>query len=123
VEAFVGSHEKLTRYDNLSADDVEGLQANRIALEEYRNQAENLDPPEEYLGQYELFVAALDELSGATQMAYRVVVNPTFATPADFQQYDVLVAEATANLQRSNEALGQDYRTTEGLPRVGPAAL
>ena len=123
MEAFVGGHEKLTRYDNLSADDVEDLQANRIALEEYRNQAENLDPPEEYLGQYELFSAAIDELSDASEIGYRVVANPTSATPADFQGYDVLVAEATANLERSNEALGQHYRTTEGLPRVGPAAL
>ena len=123
VEAFVSSHEKLTRYDNLSTDDVEDLQANRTALQEYGNLAENLSPPEEYLGQYELFNAAIDELSNATEIAYRVVTNPVSATAADFQEYDVLVAEATANLERSNEALGQDYRTTEGLPKVGPAAL
>ena len=123
VEAFVGTHEKLTRYDNLSADDVEDLQANRIALEGYSNLAENLSPPEEYLGQYKLFSAAIDELSNAAEIAYRVVANPGSATPDDFQEYDVLVTEATANLESSNEALGQDYRTTEGLPKVGPAAL
>ena len=102
---------------------MEDLQANRIALEEYSNLTEDLSPPEEYLGQYELFSAAIDELSNAAEIAYRVVTNPVSATPADFQEYDVLVAEATANLERSNEALGQDYRTTEGLPKVGPAAL
>jgi hypothetical protein len=123
VEAFVGTHEKLTRYDNLSADDVEDLQTNRIALEGYSNLAENLTPPEEYLGQYELFSAAIDDLSNAAEIAYRVVANPGSATPDDFQEYDVLVTEATANLESSNEALGQDYRTTEGLPKVGPAAL
>jgi len=123
VEALANSHEKLTRYDNLSIDDVEDLQANRTALQEYGNLAENLSPPEEYLGQYELFNAAIDELSNATEIAYRVVTSPVSATAADFQEYDVLVAEATANLERSNEALGQDYRTTEGLPKVGPAAL
>jgi hypothetical protein len=123
VEAFVGTHEKLTRYDNLSADDVEDLQANRIALEEYSNLAENLSPPEEYLGQYKLFRAAIDNLSNAAEIAYRVVANPGSATPGAFQEYDVLVTEATANLESSNEALGKDYRTTEGLPKVGPAAL
>jgi hypothetical protein len=123
VEAFVGTHEKLTRYDNLSAADVEDLQANRIALEEYSNLAENLSPPEEYLGQYELFRAAIDDLSNAAEIAYRVVANPGSATPGAFQEYDVLVTEATANLESSNEALGKDYRTTEGLPKVGPAAL
>jgi hypothetical protein len=123
VEAFVGTHEKLTRYDNLSAADVEDLQANRIALEEYSNLAENLSPPEEYLGQYELFRAAIDDLSNAAEIAYRVVANPGSATPGDFQEYDVLVTEASANLEGSNEALGKDYRTTEGLPKVGPAAL
>ena len=123
VEAFVGSHDKLTRYDNLSADDVEDLQSNRIALEEYSNLAENLSPPEEYLGQYKLFRAAIDELSNAAEIAYRVVANPGSATPDAFQEYDVLVTEATANLESSNEALGKDYRTTEGLPKVGPAAL
>jgi hypothetical protein len=123
VEAFVGTHEKLIRYDNLSADDVEDLQANRIALEEDSNLAENLSPPEEYLGQYNLFRAAIDDLSNAAEIAYRVVANPVSATPDAFQEYDVLVTEATANLESSNEALGQDYRTTEGLPKVGPAAL
>jgi hypothetical protein len=123
VEAFVGTHEKLTRYDNLSAADVEDLQANRIALEGYSNQAENLSPPEEYLGQYKLFRAAIDNLSNAAEIAYRVVANPGSATPGDFQEYDVLVTEASANLEGSNEALGKDYRTTEGLPKVGPAAL
>ena len=98
VEAFASSHEKLTRYDNLSVDDVEDLQTNRIALEEYSNLAENLSPPEEYLGQYERFSAAIDKLSNAAEIAYRVVTNPASATPADFQEYDALVAEATANV-------------------------
>jgi uncharacterized protein involved in exopolysaccharide biosynthesis len=123
VETFVDSNERLLRYDTLTVDDIDAMEANYLALEDYKNQVGNLSPPEEHKDQYKLLSAAVDELYTAAEIAYRVAGEPVSATAADFQEYDVLVARATANLKQSNEALGLNYSTTEGLPRVGPSGL
>ncbi|MCA1729779.1 MAG: hypothetical protein LC751_10355, partial [Actinobacteria bacterium] len=59
----------------------------------------------------------------AAEIAQRVTTAPTSATPADFKEYDNRVAEATSGLKQSNEALGQDYSTTEGFRKVGSLAF
>jgi hypothetical protein len=113
VEASLESNEQLLRYDKLTADDIGEMEANYDALGDYNDRVEDLDPPEEYEGQYKLFVLAIDELHAANERAYRLVANPTSATQAGFEAYDQHVDRATANLQRSNEILGRDYKTTE----------
>ena len=123
VESFVRVHDKLLRYDSLTPVDVEDIEADQVALKEYTDRNDNLTPPEEYRGHHELLSVATSELSDAAEIAHRVAADPVSATSADFREYDSLVAGATANLQRSNEVLGQNYRTIEGLPRVGPRAL
>ena len=123
VESFVRVHDKLLRYDSLTPADVEDIEADQVTLKDYTDRNDNLIPPEEYRGHHELLSVATGELSDAAEIAYRVAAHPVSATPADFREYDSLITGATANLQRSNELLGQNYRTTEELPRVGPRAL
>jgi hypothetical protein len=123
VEASVESNERLLRYDTLTIVDVNVMEANYLALGDYRNQVGNLNPPEEYEDQYKLLSAAVDDLYAAAEIAYRVAATPVSATAADFQEYDVLVARASTELKQSNEDLGQNYSTTEGLPRVGSRGI
>jgi hypothetical protein len=118
VETFLDSHTRLRRYDTLNATDIDALEANYLALGDYDNQVENLDPPEGYEGQYALFSGAIGELYAAAEIAYRVAEDPRTATQVDFRAYDGHLDEATASLQRSNQILGQSYRTTEGLPKM-----
>ena len=123
VQTFTRIHDRLRRYDTISAADIETIEANYLALENYSAQSEDLAVPEEYKGQHELFSGAIGNLYGAAEIARRVTAAPISATPADFNQYDNLVAEATSDLEQSNEVLGQDYSTTAGLPKVGSLAL
>jgi hypothetical protein len=123
VERSIRCNEKLLHYDTLTVEDVAALEADYLALGDYRNQVRILNPPEEYTDQYKLFSAAIDDLYAAAETAYRVTATPVSATAADFDQYDVLVARATAELKQSNEILGQNYKTTEVVPRVGSLGL
>ena len=118
VETFLDSHSRLSRYDTLTGGDVDVLEANYLTLGAYSDQVENLNPPEEYEDQYELFSLAISELYAASEIAYRVADDPPSATQADFREYDEHVETATASLQQSNQILGQSYRTTEGVSRV-----
>jgi hypothetical protein len=123
VESFVRVHDKLLRYDSLTPADVEEIEADQAALKDYTDRNDNLTPPEEYRGHHELLSVATGELSDAAEIAHRVAADTVSATSADFREYDSLVTGAATSLRRSNEVLGQNYRTTEGLPRVGPRAL
>jgi hypothetical protein len=123
VQTFTRINDMVGRYDTLTADDVETIETNRLALETYSAQAKDLDVPEEYKGQHELFSGAIGDLYAAAEIAQRVTTAPTSATPADFKEYDNRVAEATSGLKQSNEALGQDYSTTEGFQKVGSLAF
>jgi hypothetical protein len=118
VNAFLDSHEKLLRYDALTSGDIEKMQGNQAALQRFADQASNLNAPRKYTDQREAFLSAIDELHQATQLAYVLAADPISATQADFDQYDHLVNEAAADLQRSNEILGKDYRTIEGVRGV-----
>jgi hypothetical protein len=118
VEATLESNGKLVRYDVLTADDIAQMKANYAALTEYASQAKGLDPPDEYSRQHEVFVRAIDELRDANGLAYRLIAEPASATQADFEAYDGHVGRATADLKRSNELLGRDYKTTAAAQKV-----
>jgi hypothetical protein len=120
VETFLDSHDRLLRYDALTADDVEEMQANQAALQGYTDQVRELNPPRRYGEQYEVFRSAINELYQATQLAHDLVADPTAATQSGFDEYDRHVNEAAARLQRSNEILDRDYKTIEGVQGVSP---
>ena len=110
VEASLRSNNKLLRYDGLTAEDVEELKADYVALENYARRARDLAPSAEHEDQYKVFVLAIKELRDANELAYRLAADPSSATQADFEAYDRHVNRATAYLGRSNEMLGKDYK-------------
>jgi hypothetical protein len=120
VATFLDSHNKLLRYDALSADDVEEMNANQTALQRSTDQVDDLDPPQKYREQYEAFRSAISKLQEAAQLAYTLAADPTAATHSGFEEYDRRVNEASARLERSNEILGRNYKTIEGVRRVSP---
>jgi hypothetical protein len=119
VEAFLDSHEKLLRYDALTSGDVEKMQANQAALHGFADQAKDLRAPQKYTEQNDAFLSAIDELHQAAQLAYALAADPISATQADFDDYDRLVDEAAADLRKSNKILGKDFKTIDGIHRVG----
>jgi hypothetical protein len=124
VQSFTRIHDRIRRYDTLTAEDAKVIEADYLALETYSTQAEDLDVPEEYKGQHELFSGAIGDLYAAAEIARRVTAAPISATAADFKEYDDRIAEATSGLKQSNEVLAQDYSTVEeGLPKVGSLAF
>jgi hypothetical protein len=114
VETYLDSHDKLMRYDALTADDVEQMQSNQAALKEFADQVDGLNPPQKYMEQYEVFSSAINELHEATRIAYELAADPVAASQSKFDEYDRHVDQAAANLERSNEILGRDYKTIEG---------
>jgi hypothetical protein len=116
VEVFLDSNEKLLRYDTLSADDVEELEANYVALRDYRRRTDELAPPEKYEAQYESFDFALGDLHYAAELAYRMAANPLTASQSDFSAYALHTNRAAEHLRRSNEILGREFDTIEGVP-------
>jgi len=110
VEASLRSNNKLLRYDSLTAEDVEELKADYVALENYARRARNLAPSAEHEDQYKVFVLAINELREANELAYRLAADPSSATQTNFEAYDRHVNRATAYLRRSNEMLGEDYK-------------
>lgn len=121
VETFLASHEKLLRYDALTAHDVEEMQANQAALQKFADQAGDLNAPQKYREQNEVFLSAIDELHEAAQLAYALAADPTSATQSGFEEYDSHVEKAAALLQRSNETLDRDYKTIEDVQGVSPS--
>jgi hypothetical protein len=118
VEAFLDSHEKLLRYDTLTSDDIEKMQANQAALQEFTDRASDLEAPEKFRDHKDTLLSATDELHQAAQLAYALAADPISATQADFEDYDRLVNEAADDLQRANEILGKNYKTIEGVQEV-----
>jgi hypothetical protein len=118
VEASLRSNNKLLRYDGLTADDVEELKADYVALENYARRARDLAPSAEHEDQYKVFVLAINELRDANELAYRLAADPSSATQTDFEAYDRHVDRATAYLRRSNEMLGTDHKTTGAAQEI-----
>ena len=113
VDAFLDSHELLLRYDTLTSDDVEKMQADQATIKGFADRAGALRAPQKYKEHKAVFRSAIDELHQATQLAYVLAADPISATQADFDHYDHLVNEAATDLQRSNEILSKDYKTIE----------
>ena len=120
VRAFLNSHDKLLRYDALTAADVEEMRANETVLEEMNDQTGKLAPPQEYEEQYGVFSAAIDELHGATRLAYGMAADPVAAAEQGFDEYDGRVNEASDLLLRSNDLLDKEHETIEGVREVSP---
>jgi hypothetical protein len=118
VDAFLDSHELLLRYDSLTSDDVEKMQADQATIKGFADRAGALRAPQKYKEHEAVFRSAIDELHQATQLAYILAADPISATQANFDHYDQLVNEAAADLQRANEILGKDYKTIEGVKGV-----
>jgi hypothetical protein len=118
VEASLESNGKLLRYDGITAEDVEEMEANSVALEGYARRARDLAPPAKYEDQHKVFVLAIGELRDADELAYSLAADPSSATQTDFEAYDRHMDRATAYLRRSNEMLGEDYKTTVAAQEV-----
>lgn len=118
MEASIESNDKLLNYDGLTADDVEEMKSNYVALESNDRRARDLAPPAEYEDQHKVFVVAIGELRDADELAYRPAAGPFSATQTDLEAYDRYVARATAHLRMSNELLGKDYKTTEAARKT-----
>jgi hypothetical protein len=112
VGASLESNGKLLRYDGITAEDVEELEENYLALQSYARRAKDLAPPAEHEDQHRVFVLAIGELRDADGLAYRLAADPSSATQTHFEEYDRHMDRATAYLRRSNEMLGEDYETT-----------
>jgi hypothetical protein len=119
VEAFLDSHEKLRRYDGLTADDVEKMQENQDSLIELSSRVEMLDPPRAHREQYEVFRYAIFRLEEATAIAHELAADPVSATRSRFETYDRRTEEAATGLRRSNELLGRDYETVGDVQDIG----
>jgi hypothetical protein len=120
VETFRNSHEKLLRYDSLSAADVEGMEANEAARKGMAERAADLDSPEKYEEQHGVFGAAIEQLHEAARLAHGMAADPVAAAELGFEGYDGRVKEASALLRRSNEMLGKDYEAIEDVREVSP---
>jgi hypothetical protein len=120
VETFRNSHEKLLRYDSLSAADVEEMKANEAALQGMAERAGDLAPPQRYEEQQDVFGAAIDELREAARLAHVMAADPVAAAELGFDEYDGHVNEASSLLRRSNELLGEDYESIGGVREVSP---
>src|SRR5215216_1848476 len=118
VETALRSNNKLLHYDGLTAEDVEELKADYVALENYARRARDLAPSAEHEDQYKVFVLAINELRYVNELAYRLAADPSSATQTDFEAYDRHVDRATAYPRRSNEMLGTDYKTTEAAQEI-----
>jgi hypothetical protein len=119
VKTLLDSNEKLLRYDALTSGDIEKMQGNQAALQEFADQASNLNAPRKYTDQSDAFLSAIEELHQAAQLAYALAADPISATQANFDHYDRLVNEAAAGLQKSNKILGKNFKTIDGVHRVG----
>ena len=115
VETLEASNDKLLRYDSLTTTDVADLEHNYLLLAHYSQQAEDLNPPEEYKYQYGAFSSGITELYNSAWTAYTLAADPISATKEDFWAYQDHLVYAMNLLVQSNRALGQDYKTTEGL--------
>lgn len=111
VDSFLQSDEKFSRFDSLTPGDVEVMKTDYNTLGEYLNRADNLDPPERYKDQHELFRSAIADLYQAAGLAYSTASDPSSLTKSGLDEYDLLVDRASLRLQQSNEILGRDYKT------------
>jgi hypothetical protein len=121
VEVFLASHDKLSRYDALTADDVEEMKSQQATLQDITNQVANLEPPQGYGEQYKVFGSAISELYDAARLAHSLAADPVSASQSGFDEYDLHVNDAAARLQRSNDILDRDFETLHDTQDVSPS--
>jgi len=108
VQSFLQSDEKVSRFDSLTSGDVGVMETNYNTLGEYLNRADNLDPPERYKDQHELFRSAIADLYQAAGLAYSTAADPSSLTKSSLDEYELLIDRFSLRLQQSNEGLGRD---------------
>jgi hypothetical protein len=96
------------------------MEANEAALRGMAERADNLDPSRKYEEQHDVFASAIGRLHEATRLAHAMAADPVAAAELGFEEYDGRVNEASTLLRRSNELLGEDYETIEGVREVSP---
>jgi hypothetical protein len=121
VDTFLDCHAKLRRYDALATEDIEELRADQAALQGFAEQVDETDPPQGYTEQYEAFRSAVNELHEGARLAHYLAADPVAATQSKFDEYDRHVEEAAARLQESNEILGREYKSLEGVQEASPS--
>jgi hypothetical protein len=84
------------------------------------DRAADLAPHQEYEEQHGVFGAAIVELRKGAGLAYTMAADPVAVTETAFDEYDGRVGEASALLRQSNDMLGEDYETIEGVREVSP---
>lgn len=120
VDTFLDCHAKLMRYDSLTAKDIEELRGDQASLQRFTEQVDETDPPQGYTEQYEAFRSAVNEMHEGAQLAYSLAADPVAATQSKFEEYDRRVSEANARLQKSNELLGREFKSLEGVEEASP---
>ena len=119
VAVFLDSHEKMRRYDGLTAEDVDVMRENRSTLEGLSGRVGELEPPREHEDQHGVIASAIADLAEATAIAHGLAADPVSATSSRIERYDRLVDEAAIGLQRSNEMLGSDHETVADVQDIG----
>ena len=112
VEAFLKIDEEIRQFDSITPEDVEEMEKNRNEVSSNLDQIEELDPPEEYREQYELFHQAIADLDEAAGLAYFMASDPDSITPSTPDRYDLLLDRADFQLQQSDDILRSKVETT-----------
>jgi hypothetical protein len=73
------------------------MKANESSLRGMAERAADLDPPQRYEEQHDVFVSAIDELREASRLAHGMAADPVAAAElGGFDEYDGRVDEASA---------------------------
>lgn len=112
VEAFLKVDEEIRQFDSITPENVEDMEANRNEVRNNLDQIEDLDPPEEYREQYELFHLAIVDLDEAAGLAYSMASNPDSISPSTPERYNFLLDRADSRLRQSDEILRSKSETT-----------
>jgi hypothetical protein len=112
VEAFLKVDEEIRQFDSITADDVEEMEENRKEVSSNLDEIEQLEPPEEYREQYELFHLAIVDLDEAAGLAYSMASDPDSIAPSTPERYNFLLDRADSRLQQSDEILRSKSETT-----------
>jgi hypothetical protein len=112
VESFLESDGKFSHYDSITSDDLDTMKTNYTTIGDNVDQIDNVEPPEGYESQYNLFRAGIDDLYQAANLAYSLSADPSSVTKSALDEYNLYASRADSNLQQSNETLGQNYIVT-----------
>ena len=118
VESFLEIDGKLAHYDSVTPNDLKKMKADYTDIGDSLNLIDNFDPPQGYKDHYEVFRSALDNLYQAAKLAYSLAAEPDQVTKSNLDEYHSYASSANSDLQESNEILGQNYKTLEGVEKA-----